>query len=357
MNNANHSGINYFNILKGIGILSIVIGHCCNFAGKYVYSYHLALFFFISGFLYNEKKYGKDPFLNLANRLKNNYPRYVLYAAMIGILHDFLVDIHIYDISRGKQSFYDFRNYILNSMVMINTEPLYGATWFVAPLICSSAIFGGIIYISNILKEKWNSNLIKNLSIIILGLICCLLGYERMVIKYTLLMRLDVSLFVIPLFIIAYYLNLYIKNYYQYLKGYIALIFFGLSIFLCYKIGWNIDLVSQQVEIYHFYVLAIIGIYECMYLAKLIKDKQKILAKVFSFLGEYSFEIMSFHFLCFKIIDVLYSRIVGITDFNIIQRFPYSYDFLWLIYIVGGGYFACTMYSYYQKQTLEKVFP
>ncbi len=326
----------YFNILKGIAILSVVIGHCTDFAIKYVYSYHLALFFFISGFLYNEQKYGDDPFLNMANRIKKNYPKYVLYAAIIGIFHNFFVYIHIYNIDQNYWSFYDFRNYILNSIVMVNTEPLYGSTWFVLPLILASSIFGGIIYFSNYIKIISKSKY-KIVVIILLSIICCALGYERMKIKFTLPMRLDVSLFVIPLFTIAYFIKLYKKDFERLLNPYIAIVLFIVTIYLTYKANWFVSLVDQNVNIIKFYILAIVGIYQCMYMAKLINDKLKFFSNFFEFIGTYSFEIMSFHFICFKIIDVIYSYIFNINNIALIESFPYSYKNLWYIYIV----FAC----------------
>ena len=57
----------YWNITKGIGICLVVLGHVCSDISNYIYLFHLPLFFFVSGFLYNEKKYGDDPFLNLSN--------------------------------------------------------------------------------------------------------------------------------------------------------------------------------------------------------------------------------------------------------------------------------------------------
>lgn len=47
-------------IVKAIGIISIVMGHCCYSimipalnvsVGEFVYSYHLMVFFFVAGFL------------------------------------------------------------------------------------------------------------------------------------------------------------------------------------------------------------------------------------------------------------------------------------------------------------------
>ena len=51
-------------IVKAIGIISIVMGHCCYSimipalnvsVGEFVYSYHLMVFFFVAGFFYKRE--------------------------------------------------------------------------------------------------------------------------------------------------------------------------------------------------------------------------------------------------------------------------------------------------------------
>ncbi len=73
----------FWDILKGIGIVSIVFGHSQNLgiAIRTVYYYHLAIFFFISGYFYNEERYGDAPFDFFARRLKNMWVPYFCYGA------------------------------------------------------------------------------------------------------------------------------------------------------------------------------------------------------------------------------------------------------------------------------------
>ncbi len=45
--------LNYIDVAKGIGMLLVVIGHCSNtIANQYIYSFHMPLFFIITGILY-----------------------------------------------------------------------------------------------------------------------------------------------------------------------------------------------------------------------------------------------------------------------------------------------------------------
>ena len=86
----------YWDIVKGLGIIAIVLGHSGYFAGAFVYLFHLALFFFITGYFYNEAKYGDDPFAYFGARLSGAWPRYFFYAAVFVLLHNFFVGHGLY---------------------------------------------------------------------------------------------------------------------------------------------------------------------------------------------------------------------------------------------------------------------
>lgn len=45
----------YWECVKGIAILAIVVGHGYELLHDFVYAWHLSVFFFVSGWFYNEK--------------------------------------------------------------------------------------------------------------------------------------------------------------------------------------------------------------------------------------------------------------------------------------------------------------
>ncbi|MFR8329281.1 MAG: acyltransferase family protein [Clostridium fessum] len=79
----------YWDIVKGWGIIAIVLGHTGYFAGAFVYLFHLALFFFITGYFYNETKYGDTPFLYFGSRLAGAWPRYMFYTLFLSCFTTF----------------------------------------------------------------------------------------------------------------------------------------------------------------------------------------------------------------------------------------------------------------------------
>lgn len=326
----------FFNVLKGIAIVLVVIGHATSgLAHNYAYSHHLALFFFISGFLYNEEKYGNDPFLNIGNRIKNNWPKYVLYTSLIGLLNFSVVYTNIFYQGQEPWDFYKYRNYVLNNMVMVNTERLCGSMWFVAPLIVSSALLGIIVYFGRMAQKIFGHSIIKHIVISALTVVAFLLGNERMMIKFRLNFRLDVALYVLPIMVIAYYISTYKKDFRRYLKMWVAIPLFVIVIYMSYKNMFMISLVGQNVEIKSFYFLAIVGIYQSMCFANVISNWKNVISKLFEFLGRYTFEIMTFHFLVFKVVDIVWYKLTGDQNFDILSKIPHSYE-LELIYIILG---------------------
>ncbi|MDD3302874.1 MAG: acyltransferase family protein [Candidatus Gracilibacteria bacterium] len=72
--------------LKGIGILLIVLGHCKlppgNLLTSYLFSFHVALFFILSGFLFDENKYDK-----ITKFFKNRFLRLVIPFFAFNIIY------------------------------------------------------------------------------------------------------------------------------------------------------------------------------------------------------------------------------------------------------------------------------
>ena len=55
MSSSEVTKVNTFSIMKGIAIISVVLGHCApnHFIESFVNQYHLAIFFFVSGYFFN----------------------------------------------------------------------------------------------------------------------------------------------------------------------------------------------------------------------------------------------------------------------------------------------------------------
>ena len=81
--------IAYIDAAKGIGILLMILGHTGMYGlpvvmHKMIYSFHMPMFFIISGFLFNTKKYENVAFSKFIKRefIKYIIP-YFVFAAVI----------------------------------------------------------------------------------------------------------------------------------------------------------------------------------------------------------------------------------------------------------------------------------
>lgn len=346
----------YWNILKGISILSIVIGHSCSFLVPFVYLYHLAIFFFISGYLYSEEKYGDNPFLYFMNKMKSNWKKYVLFSIFFILIHNILLKLNM--ISGSKYFFRDFITSIINANLFFCTENMGGALWFVPVFIIASSIFGGIIYfsrkISNNAKAE-NKLVIKNVLIIAFSLIVGVIGIYLNNNNIYIVFHTQTSLLVLPFYTVGYYMRVGIKDLSKGLRLICFVICFGLLVYFAYYYKLGIELSANLVgSTFLFYPVSFIGIYFCLYLSKII-IKIKYINNYFNILGNYSFEIMASHFLVFKIIDFIYSHIVNINDPTIISMFPYSFAELWLIYIILGASIPAFIFYFINKEKTKKI--
>lgn len=326
---------NYWNIVKGIAIISIVIGHCFNKMVCFVYLYHLAIFFFVSGYFYNEEKYGDEPCSNFIARLKNNWYKYVGFSVLYTLLHNYFVRGNF--LLSNIYSIKDIVTSILNTLLFFGTESFGGAMWFVPVLILASTLFGFIIYFSRkmSLNIKIKNFSFKHIIIIFVTILCGILGIILNTKNINLMYHIQTIFLVIPFFTAGYYYNKCVDNN-KLLKWYIFIPIFILLLYFAFYKKLYIDLSANNINNpYLFYIVSFLGIYFCLYVSKIIDNIPKI-KKLFATIGTYSFEIMATHFVIFKIIDVAYSKMMGINDITIITKFPYAYEKLWPIYIICG---------------------
>lgn len=68
--------LDYIDLLKGVGIFLVVWGHTMIPRSIYIYSFHMPLFFFLSGFLYKQKPFREF----MPNKINTLYVPYVTFS-------------------------------------------------------------------------------------------------------------------------------------------------------------------------------------------------------------------------------------------------------------------------------------
>ena len=128
-------------MVKGIGITLVVIGHFQQPGHQYIFWFHMPLFFFVSGYLYNPRKTVKEYFFHKCNTL---LVPYFMFLFLLSI-PDYMYMIRSY--TGENNNFYrPFLSFTLKQIY--GGRNLYGwfdVFWFVTCLFLTQQLFHSII--------------------------------------------------------------------------------------------------------------------------------------------------------------------------------------------------------------------
>lgn len=349
-------------ILKGLGIIAVVVGHSGASFAPYLYMYHLALFFFASGFLFKEN-YAKNPFTYFGSRLKNLWFPFFIYNMCFVLLHNIFSFLNIYSQNASpsikplqiSDYIYSFQTII----TMQGTEPIGMAMWFIIPLFVGMNIFCLISYLTINIKPT----LIKVIAYIFISLICYNLGAYLIDNKYMIQYFIDVALLVIPIICVGYLYKQFQNKFKIDFKINIILsiVLCIFSIYFLVKCKNEEGMVSLNIKYYiskvWFLIVSFSGIYLNVVLSKLIQ-KIKQLNNIFSYLGQNSFHIMALHLLMFKIAGLAICLITNKDTLYIanIAIIPKTEKY-WLLYTIVGIIFSilCIKALTYLKNKIQNI--
>lgn len=243
---------NSLDILKGFGILTMVMGHS-NMGESfnlYIAGFHMQLFFLVSGYLFNAKKYELKNFIKRKTQ-SLLYP-YVTFA-IITILYCLLISL------LKDENVYDFPNYLLG-VIYSNRSifPITGALWFLQCLFIVSVLFW---FISRC--KKWIGN----------SLICMffILAYLQSYYDLWLPFALDSALSAIIFFFIGFKLqkfkcNLPLSFNKSLVSGILLIILTGISIYFNGPVNPRTCTYNNYILYYINAIIATLGWYFISYL-------------------------------------------------------------------------------------------
>jgi fucose 4-O-acetylase-like acetyltransferase len=341
----------YWSIMKGLGILAVVLGHTGAPITKYVYMYHLALFFFISGFLYNEK-YSADPFLYFGTRMKKLWWPMTKYGVIFALLHNMFLDLNVYTnqniegiMVSNYANIHGFMWMIKSVILMKELELIGGAMWFIQPLLFSLLFFCAIRHTA--LQKKFKR---AELYVIILIFICFVLASYLIFNKITLEYYLDIALLVLPII----YSGFLAKKYWSsvHIRLDIGLLCLILLVFITNE-NTHIDLSQRRIiNPIIFLLTSVLGIYINLVLAKFILKSKKI-NRIMVYIGQRSFHIMALHFLMFKLVNFTYVKLYNMQKFWI-AKFPVLDSKWWFIYTLVG-IFGSTLFIDFVTNVKKRI--
>ncbi len=315
----NTKRIQYLDIAKAIGIILVIIGHISQneIITSVIYSFHMPLFFILSGYLYHKG--------NTKNKIKKILIPYFLFS-IISYLYWFFIEKNL----RGQNG--DAVTLFLNIFIARAGSENYlfnAVMWFLPCLLITQLIYGGI---DNIIKNKY----LKALTILLLSLVGYILSKME-------IFRLPFTLDITFMSLLFYFLGQCLKsieekyklveNINKSLKNKLITSIFLVILFICLVglvyINGPINMNEMKYNSYLLSVLnACIGSAIILIISVLIKNN-----KFLEWVGMNTLTIMCIHEPIKRVIIYIFSKILNV-DQAILRTNVFSILFIGLILLI-----------------------
>ena len=319
-------------VIKGIGIILMVGGHCGMPFTHFIYLFHMAIFFMASGYCFNasNSETVQSVLSFVKRKFKGLWFPYVLWTAVFSLLHNIFIKIGIY--SPEPWSVSEIVKNIIKSLFLHGHTQLGSALWFISTLMQIAVLYCCIDYVvKKVTSSKKVDFLLQGVVSILflaLGYRCALTnsiwgGVNRVLSYY--------CLFYLGAVLRELHKMAYTEKYHYWKMGVAFLI-----LVLCNQIG-SIALDENRYENPAFLLAVSICGWVLLYEVAQELKKSKLLVDVIVCCGQNSMAIVVLHFLCFKIISL-----IGVVVYNQprekIAAFPVLYDHgvWWIAYMFAG---------------------
>lgn len=278
-------------IIRGGCILLVILGHIPGIPfelKKYIYSFHIPLFFFVSGYLFNFNKYSRFSYKEFINyKLKKYIIPYFRMGLICLVLFGIIFPLFFEGFS--KQYIIQSIKYILG-LLYSRGGPGYMA-WS-SPLWFLTALFVAEVIFFIILKFNFKYPLIA------FGTLAMLSYAYSITIKVPLPWNVDVAMFAVLFMYLGFVTHRYsLIQYINLLVFLILIIVFILSVFYNSKIDMNLRSYGNP---FLTIISGTIGTIICLRVARFLKE-----CKVLEFYGKNTLFIMGYTYAVFNVILIL----------------------------------------------------
>lgn len=336
-------------LIKAIGIFCMVAGHCGAPFTKFIYLFHMAIFFIASGYCY--KSTNSDNFSSLKKfvirKLKTLWLPYILWTAIYSFSHNLFIMTNVYTNNpllfqyiSGKNitttdywTLNDMLKNILKAFIFHGRTQMGGAFWFIITLMVLSIVYCIIDFaIKSITKGKLNLLIQGVVSVVFLsiGYMFSLSGHS-----FAGLERVFSYYF---LFFIGYVFKKHGISSMQ-RKAYIrAITFVGcLAILLILNNFGSISLDSNSYVNPIYFLVASCAGWQLLYETSLFLCKINVIKKLLACIGRNTMAVVILHFLCFKIVSYI-GVIYNGLPLCLVAAFPILFKggVWWIAYLIIG---------------------
>lgn len=289
---------------KGIAIILMCIGHSyvCTFLDTFIYLFHMAFFFMMSGYFFREKNLA-NPKTFVWKRIKGLYFPFVKWGFIFVALHNVFTTLGINTREAGFYSIKDmaYKAFTTNTR-FIPTEECMGPYWFFACLFFVSLLSFAVFYVNRRSRHKTFTTAVSFIGLYVAGFIFLYTAKDN---GWT---QTIIRTFVVSfIFYLGYLLGTRFKDKINYQNPFLIL---GSFVVLCIGVIGGGKISIPQLEFTNpicFPLFSIAGCFLILGFSSYI-HKNQTLAKTFAYIGEHSLSILLVNMLLRRIYLIILFR-------------------------------------------------
>ena len=339
---------NWIDSLRGFAVILVILGHLPTSPElhKYIFSFHMPLFFFISGYLFNQKKYSQTGKF-VASRVKS-----LLFPYFSLTVVSYLIFL-LTNYSPSDNRFYlpyegDFSKTIYSTLYAsynfdhFNSVLFNGPLWFLPCLLVTSIIF-------YLLFKAFNKSLNSFIAAIV---VVSLIGYYSInYLPQALPWSIDIALSAVTFYSAGYLFRNYFEDKFFKIAKIIIIPLILISLFSINTNITDLNLWKFNENYFTFYLIAFSGILSYMYIFRKIRS-----SRFLEYYGKNSLIVFSLHIPIFWILDDIIRRMSIVFGLDIPQEnFLFSIIMIFLVLaLVLPFTFAASRISMVEK-TIKNI--
>lgn len=317
-------------IAKGLCIIFMVIGHTDGhgFLTKFIYLFHMPLFFFVSGYFNKGADSIPDLRSKLVKRVKRLYLPFVFYGTVFLLFDPLFVRWGFY--ADGAMHATNLKSFlILFAKLFLKMDAptqLLGPMWFVRSLFIAAVCLDVGFYI---LRKVKNAKLILLAACLVATLFIKLFPPDTPVLRQLILATFGGFFFMCGM------ISRSIPRKISTIWVLILTLVFLLTVTFLTKEFWSINVVGVKNTLAYI-AIALVGIQFILCLSKFISASK--LGKPLDFLGCNTMPVLALHVLCFKSVSYLAILIYSLPPDSISQFMTILglRGVWWVAYVVAG---------------------
>ena len=349
------------NILKALGIMAVVGGHCgINFLSWFpVYSFHMPLFMFVSGYFFHDQSFASL----LKSKAKHLLCPLLLWNLFFGVLGTVLLH---YGLTRMGSPI-SIETFFIKPFMLKSPYAFIGPLWFVATLLEVQLLCWG-------LYRLCKRNLFGLVGIALLCHIAAVIMADHRwhQIYGEWMLVAERALFLFLFYVLGSLYRHYVerKDFFSVNRVAVLVILNGILLgFVSRNIGIGVYSMSIPHPIWMPLVTSLTGIYLYLQAAEILKDKVKR-NSLLGFIGEHTFSILALHAFFFWLLNTCffllkqhgifplrsfrYDQYMQNTWFHITEHAPMINGIYFLVGM-GGSLLCVYLYERYKPAALKWI--